>query len=281
MTTNIGVVFDFDDTLAPDSMSAFLESIGVDPDGDFWPKRVQARVKKGWDPIPAQFHALVEESRARPPRERITRERLARFGRSLELFEGVPQIFERLRKRASETNPDVEVEFYLVSCGIGEVIRSSRAARHFERIWASELHYDSEGAIDFTRVVVSHTEKTKFLHRISEGRLEGVERPGAYRTRGATKVHVPLRQIVYVGDGFTDLPCFSLLADHAGVGLGVYKEGTQKRWGALLRPSQRGRVENLARADYRTGSELSESILLAVESLCRLIELKQKIHGDF
>lgn len=277
--TRIAVVFDFDDTLARDSTSAFLESIGVDPNDDFWPKRVQRRVKSGWDPLPAQFHALIEESRSREPGDRVTCERLREFGRSHKLYAGVEGMFERLRKHASRCNPNVELEFYVLSCGIGEIIRNTGIQRWCKRIWASEFHYGERGEVAFPRMLVSHTEKTKFLHKIAAGNLDETEKPGSLGQDSGR--HVPLSQMIYVGDGFTDTPCFALLSEHEGIPIGVFKEGTRARWGSVLKSTKGRDITNLAKADYRKDSELSTSLLLAVESLCKLIELKEKIHGDF
>lgn len=274
----IAIIFDFDDTLAPDSTTSFVASLGLDPRRDFWDGRVQRRLEAGWDPLLAQLHALVEISRERPAADRITRDRLAAFGRDLAVFDGVDAAFDRMHEVVARSSADVDLELYLVTCGIGEIIRHTSIASRFERIWASELHYDADGAIEFPRVLVSHTEKTRYLHKIAAGHLDETERPGV-RDHDA-QARVPFDQMIYVGDGFTDVPCLAMLAEHSGIGLGVYKEESKRRWGAWFDSAEDATFANLAPADYREGSELTESLRLALASVCAEIALRAKLRGD-
>lgn len=278
----IALVFDFDDTLADDSTSAFVESLGISASNEFWPKRVQPLLRDGWDPMPAQFYALVSESKRRDGHDKITRERLAKFGRELPLYKNVENAFDRLIEVARQANSDVTLEFYLLSSGIGEIIRNTAIAPRFKWMRACEFHYGSRGEIDFPRLFVSHTEKTRFLHRISLGCLEDDGEAKFYslmRARDDDR-RVPFRQFIYVGDGFTDVPCFSLVTKGGGVAIGVYKESTREKWGEYAGFNEDSRVHNLANADYSNGSELLESLELAVESQCKLIELREKSYGE-
>ncbi len=278
----IAIVFDFDGTLGPDTMSCFVESLGIDPES-FWSQRVHPRIAEGWDPIPAAFCTLIEESRSRPEDDRVTRERLAASGREYALFTGVPELFDRVRWTVHETNPDVEVEFYLVSCGIGEIIRNTPIAAEFQHVWACEFDYDESGAVRFVKRIISHTEKTRYLYQVSRGlpHREGVGKPFSVNHEvPQEKLHVPLNQLIYVGDGLTDVPCFSLLHQEKGISIGLYKQSTREKWGPQSDVGKGQRVSNLAPVDYREDSELVESLMLAVKSLCYQIELRERSIGE-
>ncbi len=278
---NMAIVFDFDDTLAPDTMSGFLESCGLKSD-EFWGKRVQPLLKDGWDPIPAAFYCLVQESKSRKKSDKITRERFVEYGQSLQLFDGVHEMFERLRWTAHDVNPDMELEFYLVSSGIGDIIRSTSVVREFKAMWSCEFHYDESGEIAFPRQIISHTEKTRFLHELSCGidKLREQDEPFVIaHDVPEDELHVPVNQIVYVGDGFTDIPCFSMINRGKGVAIGVYHDGQKDKWGAGIQ-SDTERVSNVAEADYGEDSELMESLVLSVKSVGYSIELRERSLSD-
>jgi hypothetical protein len=84
-----------------------LESLALDP-AAFRQSRVQPLLEDGWDKIPARFYALIEESRCRPAENKITKDYLANFGRELQPFPGVLEMFERLRQQAHRLIEDIE-----------------------------------------------------------------------------------------------------------------------------------------------------------------------------
>ena len=281
----IALVFDFDDTLAPDSVTALVESLGHDSD-EFWDERVQPRLDDGWDPVPAAFWSLIELSRQRDPDDRLTHERLVAFGEELEMFEGVEDIFDRLREVAREVDDEIELEFYMVTAGVEAIAQSCKVADQFDKIWGCRFHYDEDtGEIEFLSQIISHTEKTRYLFHIARG-PEQAESRGfgrqfeVERDIDASDLHVPLSQIIYVGDGLTDIPCFSLLHDSGGVALGVYKERTAERWGEDKALMSGERVENLARAEYGEEDELMRSLELAVGMMARRIALREMSKGE-
>lgn len=101
-----------------------------------------------------------------------------------------------------------------------------------------------------------------------------------YREVPEEELHIPLSQIIYLGDGASDLPVFGLLHDHGGVALGIFKGDSAEEWRAEQELDARQRVENLARADYAEDSELMRSLTLAVESVCKRIALRVLSVGE-
>ncbi|MGB6242701.1 MAG: HAD family hydrolase [Castellaniella sp.] len=280
MADVIALVFDFDDTLAPDSTSGFLQEMGVDVTA-FWRDSVGPLLSQhDWDPVPAYLYRMLELSRT-DPQHRITRERLQDWGRRLPLHEGVETLFERLRVRLRQAHPTVQLEFYLISSGIGDVLRSTRIAGQFADIWASEFHYDAAGAIDFPRRIVSFTDKTRYLFHIQKGMIGPGSRNQPFevnRKIDADKLRVPFDQMIFVGDGYTDIPCFSLIRRSGGVAFGVWdprhKEKRSRAWGFI----EDGRVSNLNQARFGEDAELYQWLEAAVESLASKIVLKARTY---
>ena len=273
MQKNIAVIFDFDDTLAPDSTSSFLAKHGVDVKS-FW-KTVDAMFPQGWDPVPAYLFQMVQESQRRG-KKCFTRADFEAHGRSLKPFSGATSIFNRIRNHVSTICPDATVGFYLVSSGILPTLRSSGLARQFTDIWACDFHCGPDGGIVFPKNVVSFTDKTRYLFHISKG-ITGPEMRNkpfeVNRKHTPEQLRVPFSNMVYVGDGYTDIPCFSLLKNNGGTAIGVYDRENRDKWGRAWGFAEDGRVSNLVPADYGKKSALSDSLLMATEAIARRIKL--------
>jgi hypothetical protein len=199
MSDVIALIFDFDDTLAPDSTSGFLESIGVDTQ-QFWSGRVDPLLVQDWDPVPAYLHEMIALSQ-RGDHGLITQERLQAWGRALPLHTGVTTLFARLRDQVRRAHPQVQLEFYLISSGIGDVVRHTSIASEFNAIWASEFIYDETGGISFPRRIVSFTDKTRYLFHIQKG-IVGPAFVGkpfeVNRKVPEDRLRVPFDQMVFV-----------------------------------------------------------------------------------
>ncbi|NJR25034.1 MAG: haloacid dehalogenase-like hydrolase [Richelia sp. CSU_2_1] len=279
LSNYIAIVFDFDDTLVPDTVDSLLEKLGIDA-LKFRQERIQPLVDRGWDKILARFYAIIDESKRHG--NKITQEYLAKFGQELAPFDGVSEMFDRLRKSAAKINPKVELEFYLISCGMVDIARYNCIAPNFKEMWGCEFHYNQDGGIEFLKKIVTHTEKTRYLFQIAKG-IEGQQQDGktfVYRDVPAEELHVPLTQVIYVGDGASDIPCFSLLNEERGTAIGVYKDRTPEEWNREIEISKSQRLVNLAPAEYGEDSELMRSLTLAVESLCKQISLLQLSVGE-
>lgn len=269
MSGKIAVIFDFDDTLAPDSTSGFLTSIGIDADW-FWSHRVQRLLDDGWDPIPAYLFEMLEESNAAQPTGRITRTRLQEWGRQIEFYPGVKTMFRTLRRTAREIDDAFDVEFYLISSGIGDILRSTSIADEFTDLWACDFHYNEGGEIVYPRNIVSFTEKTRFLFQISKG-LVGPEfrtRPGEVNRKVPSgSFEIPFSQMIVVGDGHTDVPCFSLVKRYGGYAFGVYDPDHPGKWGRAFEFVKERRVASLYTANYRRKGDLLNALIMAIKDI--------------
>lgn len=271
----IAIVFDFDDTLAPDSTSSFLESLGIDVH-HFWQKKVHPLLEQGWDPIPAYLYMMIEESKA-GAKGKITKEKLMNFGDQIAFHNGVSTIFHRLKEHAKKNFEGIEVEFYLISSGIGDIVRNTKVSKNFTEIWACDFEYDEDGAIKFPKRIVSFTDKTRYLFHISKGLIgkQYESKPfDVNRKIDASKLRIPMDQVVFVGDGYTDVPCFSLVMKSGGIAFGVYNIDHHEKWGRAWGFIEDRRVSNLLSANFSAKSDLSNSLIMAIDSIARRIQLK-------
>jgi phosphoserine phosphatase len=271
----IAIVFDFDDTLAPDSTSGFLRRAGVDV-STFWQEGVDSLIAADWDPVPAYLYRMIEESRARGVLP-LTRAALCEWGRELPLHPGVETLFERLRACVRQVDPRVSVEFYLLSSGIGDIVRSTRIAHEFTDMWTSEFHYDEDGRALFLRRVVSFTDKTRYLFQIQKGIIGPSARGRPFdvnRKVPSAHLRIPMSQCIFVGDGMTDIPCFSLVTKEKGVAIGVYDKHHTEKWRGAYKFVSEGRVSTLYSADYTEHSDLSTFLVMALRHMAEGIVVR-------
>lgn len=273
MQSIIAVVFDFDDTLAPDSTSSFLDRQGINVKA-FW-KSIDPYLADGWDPVPAYLFRMIEESQKRPGRP-FRKADFEAHGKSLKPFPGANAVFNRIRKHVASISGEARVEFYVISSGILTTLRASSLAKQFTDMWASDFHYGPGGEVVFPKNIVSFTDKTRYLFHISKGIIGPDMRNKPFevnRKHDPTRLRIPLSNMVYVGDGYTDIPCFSLLKKGGGTAIGVYDRENRDKWGRAWGFAEDGRVSNLVPADYGKKSALSDSLLMATEAIARRIKL--------
>lgn len=257
MTAKIALVFDFDDTLAPDSTTGLMEQLGFDA-MNFWSGAFEEMLASGWDQVPGFLYKLIELSNERGGL--ITADYLADWGRRLPLFEGVEGFFDVLRQYAAKEAPGMELEFYLISSGIGQVLEHTPIAHQFTEIFASDFHYDAQGRIAAAKRVVSFTDKTRYLFMISKG-IIGEEKKKYYRVNDKfDDFRIPFTQMIFVGDGGTDIPCFSLLKRKGGQRIAVYHGERRSSWKKARGFVRDERVEIMEEANYAPDSALMKSL---------------------
>ncbi len=265
---NIALIFDFDETLVEESTSALIESLGVDVNW-FWSENTQALLEKDWDPVPAYMYKLIELSMNKEPAQ-ITKQSLVENGKNLKFKPGVSTLFKNLKEYVSKSGEPINLEFYIISSGIGEVIRSSSIAKHFTDIWASDFEYNLNGEIIFPKKVLSFTDKTRYIFQISKGQIGEQFRNKPYIVNNKVEpkdFRTKIENMIYIGDGLTDIPCFSLLKKYNGATIAVYDAQNMQAYGKAWRFVKDDRVNNLNSANYTIGSDLYNSIIMALNDI--------------
>lgn len=276
----IAVVFDFDDTLTDDSTTKLLEHHGIDP-VDFWKTKAATLLNEGWDPTLAYLKLILDEVGPGKKLGSLKNENLRALGGKLKIYPGVATLFRDLRKIVSQyrlSNP--AIEFYIISGGLEEIIRGSTIAKEFTGIWGNRFWEDPEkGYVANLMNVVTFTEKTKHLFEINKG-IVGKTRVEHYAVNQRVEQsarRIPFRNMIYVGDGLTDVPCFSLLKAYDGSGFGVFdpkKKGSPKKAYETLVTT--GRTVTLNSPLYGKNDDLGSLIRAAVVQICGRLELESQ-----
>ena len=256
------IMYDFDKTLSTKDMQdyGFIPELGMSS-SDFWGEVDKLTDTQQMDSILAYMYLMVQKCREKDIR--ITREKFFELGKGIEFFPGVESWFDRVNAIAESVG--VKAEHYIVSSGIKEIIEGTSPAQDgcFKRIYACEFMYDDNGVIRWPKVAVNYTAKTQFLFRINKGVLDIDSRSAGMLNRYTPDKdrRIPFSNMIYVGDGLTDVPCMRLVKAYGGQSIAVYNREKGKETAQYLLST--GRVNFRTAADYSAGSEM-ENIVAAV-----------------
>ena len=268
----LALCYDFDRTLSPDDMQAqgYIQSVGYDV-ARFWEESNELAAKNEMDGNLAYMYVMMDEARGRLI---FNHKSLEEYGSRVKLYPGVAEWFDRINAYGREK--EISVEHYIISSGLKEMIDGTEIAKKgvFSKIYASSFYYDERGIAVWPAQVVNYTNKTQFLFRIVKGVLD-VNDNGVNEYFPPEKLRVPFRNMVYIGDSDTDIPCMKLVNVNGGHSIGVYDPETKnkKRVYKMLKDN---RIRYFAPADYRDGSELDSLVKAVIDKTAAFEVLENK-----
>ena len=264
------LMYDFDKTLCTRDMQeyTFIPNVGLTP-AQFWSEADELARTRKMDAVLAYMHLMIERSHI--AKKSIRREDFVEMGRDLEFFPGVADWFGRIT--AFGAGLGVTVEHYIISSGLREIIEGSALRGAFREIFACEFLYDENGVACWPKNAVNYTTKTQFLFRINKGVLDISENAALNAYVPEEERRVPFCNMIYIGDGLTDVPCMKLVRSGGGVSVAVYPDGGEEKVRGLQRD---GRVNFIEPADYREGSALDTVVKEALCAVAAADKLKRR-----
>jgi hypothetical protein len=221
------------------------------------------------DPILAYMYLMLKKARdADIP---IRRENFVSLGHDIGFFPGIDEWFDRIDQYGRECG--VAVQHFIISSGLKEIIEGSRIRDKFTKIYACEFHYDANGVADWPLLSVNYTTKTQFLFRINKGVLDGTDSDALNRYVPEEDRPVPFRNMIYIGDGLTDVPCMKLVKANGGHSIAVYGKNNRKKVEELLVDR---RVDFLAPADYGPGKDLDVLVKRIIDRMSIVQDLYER-----
>lgn len=263
----IAIMYDFDKTLCTRDMQeyTFIPSVGMEPN-EFWEYAGKISGKEGMDNILAYMYCMVET--AKKAGSPVTREALVACGKHVEYHPGVQEWFERINAYGRESG--VIIEHYVLSSGLKEIIEGTSIAQYFKRIYACEFLYRDGQAI-WPKISVNYTNKTQFVYRINKGILDINNDKDLNRSLPETERRVLFPNMIYIGDGLTDVPCMKLVKQGGGHSIAIYHKEYMDNAIPLLKHD---RVDWMFEADYRKNSGLDKAMKMLIEILANENQLK-------
>jgi hypothetical protein len=250
----VAFLYDFDKTLCTTDMQdyAFIPSLGMTP-AEFWAEANGFGRSNRMDGILAYMYTMIRE--AEKKNLPFTREDLVEKGRGIVLFPGVAGWFDRIN--AFGESQGVRVEHYIISSGLREIIEGSAISGAFREIYASEFYYNEQGVPVWPKLAVNFTAKTQFVYRINKGVLDVSNDKDLNASMPDDSKRVPFTNMIYMGDGLSDVPCMKMMRAYGGQAIAVYQESNRAGVEDLL---AKGRVDFIFPADYREGTALDATV---------------------
>lgn len=277
----IAFLYDFDKTLCTTDMEdyAFIPSLGYTP-AEFWGRANAFGWENRMDGLLAYMYTMIQECAAQ--NIKLDRAFLNHCGESIQLFPGVREWFARIN--AFGESLGVQVEHYVISSGLREIIEGSGIAQEFREIYACEFYYNENGDACWPKLDVNFTNKTQFVYRINKGILVVSRDKELNDSMPDDSKRVPFTNMIYMGDGLSDVPCMKMMRAYGGQAIAVYQASNRQGVEKLLAD---GRVDFIFPADYREGMELDRTvrdILRKMTITDRLLEVNNRqlrsIGGD-
>ena len=250
----VALLYDFDKTLCTTDMEdySFIPSLGMTP-GAFWDIANRFGRENHMDSLLAYMYTMIQECRAKGIR--LDRDYLVRCGRAVELFPGVTDWFSRIS--AFGATQGVEVEHYVLSSGLKEIIEGTGIYDAFKKVYACEFFYNENGEASWPKLDVNFTNKTQFIYRINKGVLDVSDDRTLNSSMPDNSKRIPFRNMIYVGDGLSDVPCMKMMRSYGGQAIAVYQDANRQAVEELL---VRNRVNFIFPADYRENTALDATV---------------------
>ncbi len=266
----VALMYDFDKTLCSEDMQnyAFIPDLKMTPE-QFWTETTIFGEKQNMEKVLAYMYMMV--TKAEEKGIPLTKKYLHSLGPSIKYFKGVLTWFKRINDYGASLGLDVE--HYIISSGIKDIIEGSEIAKEFKKIYACEYVYDKNGVAIWPKLAINYTMKTQFVFRISKG-VDRINDDNIVNEKMSEKDRrVLYRNMIYLGDGITDIPCMRLVKDKQGKSIAVYPKGKKDKVAGLLRDK---RVNYIALADYSENSELENIVKLQLEYIALLTKIEEK-----
>lgn len=258
----MALIYDFDGTLAPGNVQEgmFIPQIGMTKK-EFWAEVNRLSEEHQADGI--LMYMLLMLRKANEQRVRVLRSEFEKLGKSVRLYSGVAEWFDRIDAYASERN--IKIEHYIVSSGNAEIIEGTPIAGNFKAIYASRFIYDHNGVAEWPAQAINYTTKTQFLFRINKGAYDLSDNSKINQFVSPKDRHIPFPNMVYFGDGETDIPCFRLVKNLGGQSIAVFKPNTKGARDKAQQLVNDERVHCITPADYRDRSELDSIVKARID----------------
>ena len=265
----IGILYDFDKTLCTTDMQeySFIKNLGM-TSSEFWGATAKLTQEHELEKILSYMFVMIRECKKRGIP--LTEEYLKKCGENVELFAGVDTWFDRINEFGEKMG--VEIEHYIISSGTYEIIQGTPIAKYFKRIYACRYMYDENGEAIWPAHAINYTLKTQYIYRVSKGILDVTDDYNLNRVQDESLRSISYRNMIYMGDGMTDIPCMKMVQERGGKSIALYAAGKEESVKTLVDDD---RINYVCVADYSADSNLERIVKLMIENMAVLERLKR------
>ena len=270
----VALVYDFDGTLSPQPMQEYtvLPEMGEDP-GKFWEECSEEAKKQNADKMLTYMRLLIDKMEAN--RTHISRKDLRKLASGIKYFPGVETWFDRINNYVAEKSEGaIKVKHYIISAGLKEILEGITIKKYFEQMYASEYYFDHHDAARFPNVVINDTTKTQYLFRINKG-IEDIKESINQHTPEEERA-IPFSNILYIGDGLTDVPCMTVTKNNGGFAVAVHAPNSNKSVKVCKTLVEGNRIDYFAPANYEEGKKLEQRVKVILDLMVAKIKFEKE-----
>ena len=256
--TKLAIMYDFDKTLSTTDMQnyTFIPNLGMTPE-EFWNKTGEFSAETGCERILSYMYVMLREAKKKGIK--VTREYLHECGKNIKFYPGVQEYFKRINDYGKSKG--VEVEHYLVSSGTKEIVEGCPIFKEFKQAWGCEFYFENDEPV-WPKLDINYTQKTQFFFRIAKGAFEITNDAAVNEKTAEDERRIPYRNIVYMGDGMTDIPCMTLVKKNDGKSIAVYQRGQKDKVKEIY---DEHRCDFIAFADYSEGKAIDKILKMIID----------------
>ncbi len=260
----VALIYDFDGTLAPGNMQeySFIKAVGREKE-DFWGQTHIMAQTQDADGILIYMLFMLQE--AKKKNISLSKDSFRKFGKDVKFFKGVESWFKRINKIGEKEG--VIVEHYINSSGLLEILEGTKIAKEFKAIFASSYYYNEKGDAIWPAAAVNYTNKTQFLFKINKGILNIHDSEKTNESIPEEDKRVAFSNMIYFGDGETDVPCMKLIKQLGGISIGVYDPQKEKKKTIAQRLIEQKRVNYICPADYSKGGKAEDLVAKIIRKI--------------
>ena len=268
----VALIYDFDGTLSPGNMQefGFIQAVGKTKE-EFWKMSDGIAVGQDASNVLAYMKLMFDEARkAGIP---LRRSKFKEFGKHIELYEGVKEWFGLVNEYGREKG--VRVEHYINSSGLKEIIEGSPIAKEFKHIFAGSFIYTADGEAEWPGIAVDLTAKTQFLFKIQKGIFSSRDAKRVNESMADENKRIPFSQMIYFGDGDTDVPSMKIVNMFGGHAIAVFDPADPHKRDVARKLLRQGRVNFMTPASYTKESRTFRIVCAIIDKIKADHELKR------
>lgn len=258
---DVAIMYDFDGTLAKGNIQEynFIPALNMTSDS-FWKEVGQLAKNNNMDNVLAYMYMMLRKAEAADIS--ITKAAFYEYGKNISFYDGVLEWFDRINEYGKSLGLDIH--HYVISSGIKEMIEGTDVAKNFDKIYACSYMYNIDNIAKWPALCVNYTNKTQFLFRINKGVLDVYDSKVNDYMREEEK-HIPFSNMIYLGDGETDIPCMKLVKNFGGKSIAVYDSVSRKKVAEKMLAEER--INFYSEADYRDDEKLDQYVKKSIKEI--------------
>ena len=271
----IALVYDFDGTLTPKTMQEYTIIPRLKLNSDkFWSGILhEAKVTDG-EVMMIYMRQLINY--AESINVKITKDEFTFMADKIKYFQGVKDWFKNINHYIKTNHKNIKIAHYVISAGHHEILEATSIRNELTNVFGSQYYFDKYGNATFPKIVVTDTTKTQFLFRINKGKEKFSESINSHMPEDYRPI--PFENMIYIGDGLTDVPSMALIKKQNGHAVSVYPKNSSEQKEVSTDLLLAKRVDFIAEANYKKNSVLYKRMCLLIDMISARIKYINEVY---